>query len=263
MGVYFARQGELSLGHYSQPSTSNWKGADFGIAKLAAICEIVNIPDEFVSKQPYYVVNNLSYIQCRYLIVQRGVTSNWTAAEVQSTSSDITTSTCATFLTKSLVQDPKTLITLNNNPIGIPDILPKLQAMDQKLSDEVEDLNDSDTEVLNAPPVSATSGSRLKKTASGLISTSPKKKAKVEDTFVPAKDEIIKLIKVLPPPARPNAGASVSIQREMLSMIKEQERDGPSTCGFYLDPVRYRLSLLYTLPLIQILETDMNLLFIL
>lgn len=238
MGVYFAKEGDISLGHYSQPSNSNWKGADFGIAKLAAICEIVNTPSEFVSSNPYYVVNNLDYIQCRYLIVQRGITSNWTAAEVQSTSSDITTSTGATFLTKSLVQDPKALITLNQKPIGFPDILPKLQAMDKKLSDEVEDLNDSDTEVLNAPSVSAASGSKLKKTASGLISTSPKKKAKVEDPFVPAKEEIIKLIRLLPPPTRPNAGASVSIQREMLSMIKEQEREGPSTCGFYFDPVR-------------------------
>lgn len=146
-------------------------------------------------------------------------------------------------MTKSLVQDPTRLITLANVKIGIPDILPKLQALDKKLVDTAEDLNDSDTEVLKEPPPpssSVTTSNKLKKGNSGLISPSKNKgKGKlVVDSFVPAKEEIVKLIRLLPPPAHPNKGASHNIQREMMAMIKEQDKDGPSVCGFYFDPER-------------------------
>lgn len=37
-----------------------------------AICEINNQPSNFVHTNPYFVVNQLDWIQCRYLLVQRG-----------------------------------------------------------------------------------------------------------------------------------------------------------------------------------------------
>lgn len=71
-GVYFAKEGSISLGTYATFAVSQWANADFGIGKLAAICEVVNLPKQFVSSDPYLVVNKLDWIQCRYLIVQRG-----------------------------------------------------------------------------------------------------------------------------------------------------------------------------------------------
>lgn len=47
-GVYTAKQGEVSMGHYSQPSQGSWKGAEFAIGKMAALVELVNLPQEFV-----------------------------------------------------------------------------------------------------------------------------------------------------------------------------------------------------------------------
>jgi ubiquitin-conjugating enzyme E2 Q len=53
-GVYFAKQGEISLGTYATATSHRWKNADFGVAKLAALCEIVNLPDQFVSMYVVY-----------------------------------------------------------------------------------------------------------------------------------------------------------------------------------------------------------------
>lgn len=36
------------MGHYSQPAQGTWKNADFGIGKMAALVELVNLPNEFV-----------------------------------------------------------------------------------------------------------------------------------------------------------------------------------------------------------------------
>lgn len=47
-GVYTAKQGEISMGTYSQPTTGTWKGAEFSIGKMAALVELVNLPGEFV-----------------------------------------------------------------------------------------------------------------------------------------------------------------------------------------------------------------------
>ncbi|TDZ74674.1 Ubiquitin-conjugating enzyme E2Q-like protein [Colletotrichum trifolii] len=41
-----------------------------------SLCEIINRTQDFVSKHPYYVVNNVNWIQCRYLLVQRRPHSN-------------------------------------------------------------------------------------------------------------------------------------------------------------------------------------------
>ena len=72
-------------------------------------------------------------------------------------------------------------------------------------------------------------------------SSSSTKKAKQPDPFVPADAERLKLIRLLPPPAQPNRSASLTIQREMRTMIKVQEEKGPTEAGFYFDPVRSAL----------------------
>lgn len=47
-GVYFAKQGEISLNHYAVGTHASWRNAGFSVSKLAAVCEIVNLPAEFV-----------------------------------------------------------------------------------------------------------------------------------------------------------------------------------------------------------------------
>lgn len=36
------------MGHYSQPATGTWKPAEFPIGKMAALVELVNLPQEFM-----------------------------------------------------------------------------------------------------------------------------------------------------------------------------------------------------------------------
>jgi ubiquitin-conjugating enzyme E2 Q len=38
--------------HYAQASHTSWKNAGFSVSKLAAVCEIVNLPAEFVYVSP-------------------------------------------------------------------------------------------------------------------------------------------------------------------------------------------------------------------
>lgn len=83
------------------------------------------------------MVNQLDWIQCRYLIIQRGV--GYTAATEASTSDENVTSARG-FLTRPMPLDPAHPITLNNTAVKIPDLAPKLEAMDRKLADTFEEL---------------------------------------------------------------------------------------------------------------------------
>ena len=61
--------------------------------------------------------------------------------------------------------------------------------------------------------------------------------------FTPVGPKLLKLIRVLPPPANPNKGVVRKITMEMRAMLAEQEEDGPSICGYYFDPVGLSLAL--------------------
>ncbi|KAM0753059.1 hypothetical protein T439DRAFT_323673 [Meredithblackwellia eburnea MCA 4105] len=237
-GVYFAKQGEISLGHYAVPSNSTWKGADFGIGKMAALCEIANSPRDFVSSNPYHVVNKVEWIQLRYLIVQRGASFNYNPA---TENADETTVTTNSQLTRPIPLDPAHPITLNAKALGIPDILPKLEAMDKKLKATIEDLSPSDDELVNSKEPSmvlSPAKGKDKRSLTQILESSSSKATVEKDPFVPVGPELLKHIRVLPPPARPNAGAMRQIMAEARAMMEEQEQDGPTKCGFYLDMER-------------------------
>lgn len=152
-------------------------------------------------------------------------------------------------LTRAIPLDPTHPITLNNGAIGIPDLLPKLQAMEQRLEGAEEDNNASDDEVFKKPVVAPPSSRKRPLAASASLRSVEEEStfksrgkgvppAKSVDPFVPAGPKVLSLIRLLPPPSKPNPGASINIQREVRAMLKEQEQEGPSACGFYFDPVR-------------------------
>jgi len=73
-GVYFSPNFATSLGYVgSQPST--WPNSDLKVGSCISLNEIVNAPDEFVSTNPHYVVNQLDWHQCRYLFVRSEATT--------------------------------------------------------------------------------------------------------------------------------------------------------------------------------------------
>jgi len=47
-----------------------WPNSDLRFNLCIGLCEIINAPDEFLSTNPHYVVQQLDWIQCRYLFVQ-------------------------------------------------------------------------------------------------------------------------------------------------------------------------------------------------
>lgn len=289
-GVYFAKEGSISLGHYAQFATNSWKnavrsrrarpvifGANATVLRRTlvlessllslrsstcprSLCKAVSSSDrsfKLIPHPPARTTLTLSFRTStgfnvsravastllesvtdrsqpgRVLIVQRGASHNYTpdaAAEEAVAAS-------RNQLTKSVPLDPAHPLLLNTTFVTIPDLLPKLQAMHQKLDDADEDLHTSDTELMKEPSITESPKKRaLESTSSRADAAAAKAKAK--DTFVPAGAELLKLIRLLPPPAKPNKGASLTIQREMRAMMAEEERLGPTECGFHFDPVR-------------------------
>ena len=77
-GVYMANNSSVSLGYsghhgygnYGGPSS--WPQSHLKVTTALSLQEVVNAPKEFVSRNPYYVVSQLDWIQTRYLFVQSG-----------------------------------------------------------------------------------------------------------------------------------------------------------------------------------------------
>ncbi|TDZ23139.1 Ubiquitin-conjugating enzyme E2Q-like protein [Colletotrichum orbiculare MAFF 240422] len=95
-GVYFAKQFQVSQGYSTYPEGLGWVHSELNICSAISLCEIINRTQDFVSKHPYYVVNNVDWIQCRYLLVQRRPQS------AHSTHSSVSSAYKPTTLTKSL-----------------------------------------------------------------------------------------------------------------------------------------------------------------
>lgn len=73
-GVYFSPDCATSLGYSGArgvyASTKPWPNSDLQISNAIALNEIVNAPAEFISLSPHYVVNQVDWIQTRYLFVK-------------------------------------------------------------------------------------------------------------------------------------------------------------------------------------------------
>ena len=221
---------------------NSWKGAEFAISKLAAICEITNRPQEFVSSQPYLVCNQLDWIQCRVLVVQR---NNLTGPQEDQASSDKDKKKAKTNI-KTIPLDPRFPLTLSSARIAFPDVEDKLQRLEDALGDTPDDLHESDNEILKDPPApsptkrgNARADNHWGKRTSPAMSGSKQSEATpMPDPFEPADAERLKLIKMLPPPKNPSRTALSMIQKEMKAMMKTQEIEGPTKAGFFYDPVR-------------------------
>ncbi|KAG6331639.1 hypothetical protein ID866_7452 [Astraeus odoratus] len=68
-GVYFAMDGNISIAGYAAPTPSRWRSSTLVPSKCFVLAEIVNAPSKFVSTTPYYVVDKVDWIMCRYLLV--------------------------------------------------------------------------------------------------------------------------------------------------------------------------------------------------
>lgn len=272
--VYFAKDGSVSLGHYAAPAATVWKNAEYHVSKLAAICEIINLPDEFVSNNPYFVVNQLDWIQARYLLAYTANAPGHVQHAEATASASSSSGQKKGQVVKTVALDPKHPLTINNAKVLIPDVGEKLQQLEDSLQDTPEELNASDSELLKEPSLVLESGSssqgagakggvrnKLKRAMSGVSSgarspakgtSSSKGKGKERavspappepDTFEPADAERLALVRRIPPPTKPSRGALSMITKEVKAMLKAQKELGPTKAGFYLDLVRSSLRL--------------------
>ena len=62
IGVYFAKDGAISLGGYAAGAQSCWRNSAARITNCVALAEIVNLPQKFVSTNPYFVVDKTEWI---------------------------------------------------------------------------------------------------------------------------------------------------------------------------------------------------------
>jgi ubiquitin-conjugating enzyme E2 Q len=79
-GVYMSRDAMTSIGysgaHYyahdaSTPSVSNnWRNSKLCVSSALALNEVVNATGEYVTASPHYVVNQIDWIQTRYLFIK-------------------------------------------------------------------------------------------------------------------------------------------------------------------------------------------------
>lgn len=76
-GVYMSSQALTSIGYSgagrfssNTEASTNWRNSKLCISSALALNEVVNAPDEFVHKTPHYVVNQIDWIQTRFLFVK-------------------------------------------------------------------------------------------------------------------------------------------------------------------------------------------------
>jgi ubiquitin-conjugating enzyme E2 Q len=68
-GVYHSLELNTSMGYSAQGVGIAWPNSELKIQQALALNEVVNAPQEFVSRSPHLVVSQLDWIQTRYLFV--------------------------------------------------------------------------------------------------------------------------------------------------------------------------------------------------
>lgn len=62
VGVYFSKNAMFSINNYSQASNHYWQNSALQVHRCVAMAEIINLPSQFVSSSPHFVVANTEWI---------------------------------------------------------------------------------------------------------------------------------------------------------------------------------------------------------
>ncbi|KAK1459456.1 polymerase [Colletotrichum melonis] len=169
-GVYFARDFATSLGYcMKQGNETSWAGSELKLYAAMSLCEIINRPERFKSVHPYYVVDEVDWIQCRYLIIQRNQSvkheeepetkpeyilqdPKWQPVGINNTVLEIPAAALPKWRQKSVVPGSswsQPIILTDDSGDDQPDDFDKI--MDLRKEEE-NDNKDADTVVLDAEP---------------------------------------------------------------------------------------------------------------
>lgn len=250
-GVYHARDVSTSLSYtgshryapFTGASGSSWPQSELGITEAIALNEIVNAPDQFVSKYPYLVVSQLDWIQSRYLFVKCSLQATdmddkdptkvyeqdptWTPTGA----SGVKIAIPITVVSKSRRPASKTVKTGNKKA--------KIGATEDEailLSDdtEVEDLAILLSDEENNP--AKRNQSAIKKGKSAIMDVISKKSPESSQTDFRPDVLDHSTLPILAPPAYAAPAATRSLQRELNNTLQIQETNPAHELGWYINP---------------------------
>ncbi|KAF8523448.1 hypothetical protein BU17DRAFT_43697 [Hysterangium stoloniferum] len=232
-GIYFAKDGGISMGHYAQVSSSRWINSDTHPVACVALAEIVNAPAEFTSNYPYYVVQHVDWVLCRYLLVKQD--PGTTQVEAEHNTEELKEASY-------IKLDPVNTLTLANKAIRIPEQSYKLQmllAARKSEQPQDESFDDEDAGMLSGTLTPLLNHSSVVMPQGSEANISEIRKAKDDwqhkDNWC---DEAT--YELLPPPTDSSPRATLTLQKELRAMLTDQEhamkRNGLTELGWYMPP---------------------------
>ncbi|KAJ7896772.1 hypothetical protein B0H14DRAFT_3425556 [Mycena olivaceomarginata] len=63
-GVYVAKEAQTLMGHYAAGGRVCWRKSKLGPTSCVALAEVVNLPKQFMSSNPHFVVRGTEWIMC-------------------------------------------------------------------------------------------------------------------------------------------------------------------------------------------------------
>ena len=248
-GVYHALDVSTSLAYtsrgpgFSNPAWRDWPHSDLRVSEAIALNEVVNAPDKFVSKFPHLVIDQLDWIQSRYLFVKCNIINIQDTPPTQIYRQDPAWSPKGLSAGQPIII-PITAVSKSRRPtsnmarsgnkrvktgMGTPE--PELDNS-ALLSDEtdIEDLEILLSEDEEALP-NVTSNMIGPKTG---VNTSKRSSEPSGNGFVPGTLDHSNL-PMLGAPSYATPTATRALQRELNNTLRVQE-DLPHELGWYIDP---------------------------
>lgn len=250
-GVYHAKDVSTSLS-YSGPNrylslitapSASWPQSELGITEAVALNEIVNAPDQFVSKHPYLVVSQLDWIQSRYLFVKCSLQSadmedkhptklyeqdpTWTPTGA----SGVRIAIPVTVVSKSRRPAPKTVKTGNKKAkIGASEDDAIMLSDNTEMEDLEILLSDEDNKPIKKDQSAIKKGKNLIMDVLLTKSSEPS-----QTDFRPGVLDHSTL-PILEPPAYAAPAATRSLQRELNNTLQIQKTHPAHELGWYINP---------------------------
>ncbi|KAL6306618.1 hypothetical protein BKA93DRAFT_773860 [Sparassis latifolia] len=221
-GVYFAKEGTISMSSYASGSPKVWRNSAVRAHKCVVLAEIINQPSRFVSTDPYFVVADTQWIVCRYLLV------NSSSGQYNPGSNPLPVSVNPDIPIVPL--DPKHPTTLSHHPIKIPEPSYKLEKLLAARREEYMDA-DYDEDDLSIFCAGETAGSQ-----SQPMDMDDSLKALDDWIHDPAWVKAT-IEHMMPAPVESSPIATMALQKELKAMLKEQEKaKNLKELGWYMPP---------------------------
>ncbi|XP_006456406.1 hypothetical protein AGABI2DRAFT_77738 [Agaricus bisporus var. bisporus H97] len=214
-GVYLAKDGSISSLSYATPGRV-WSKSAIAASHCIALAEVVNLPDKFVCQMPSFVIDQTHWILCRYLLVRGRELENPGEKEEKIPFVKMDSNHPTTFTSKA---------------IKIPEPSYTIQKLleSRRLEFLEDDFDDEDRLVFEHVPETTVQSQRQQQSQAQpvtdtFVTSASKKKTRPVNDWKHDPDYVKMAVEnLLPPPEDSSIAASMALQRELQSMIKEQD----------------------------------------